>query len=191
MTWLIIAVVLLAAFGPVLWLLPSRRDRRLAALRQAAREAGLVVEIKRIPKTNPRPEERVSAGGVVREPVRDCAAYQWLLQRRLKHLPAWRLLRQEGASDGPWPDWVFEPHVRASEPHLDEVMSLMRRELGSLPAGVIGLEAGERAVLVYWLEGADSGTDDVATIASTLKVLEAQLTALDDEIEAAAADEDS
>ena len=191
MTWVIIAVVLLVAFGPVLWLVPSRKDRRLAALRQAARQEGLVVEIKRIPKTNPLPEERVSAGGQVREPVRDCAAYQWLLGSKLKHLPAWRLLLKEGSADGPWPDWVFEPHVRASEPYLKEVMALIRTVISELPEGVVGLELSERAVLVYWLEGSQSGREDVVGMASALKNLDRQLTALEEEIEAAILDEDS
>jgi len=150
-----------------------------------------VVEIKRIPKTNPRPEERVSAGGKVRDPVRDCAAYQWLLGRKLKHLPAWRLLYKEGSSDGPWPDWVFEPHVRASQPHLKESLALVRNVIGELPAGVVGLELSERAALVYWLEGSQSTSEDVVSMAATLKELDGGLTALEDEIEAAIPDEDS
>ena len=37
MTWLIIVVALFAAFGPLLWMMPSRADRRLAKMRSRAR----------------------------------------------------------------------------------------------------------------------------------------------------------
>ena len=47
MTWLLIILVLVVAFGPVLWLVPSKRDKRLAALRSRARSAGLIVEMRR------------------------------------------------------------------------------------------------------------------------------------------------
>ena len=57
MTWLLIILVLVVAFGPVLWLVPSKRDKRLSALRSRARSEGLIVEMRRIPKPNPAPED--------------------------------------------------------------------------------------------------------------------------------------
>jgi hypothetical protein len=74
MTWLIIGLILLAAFGPVLWLVPSRKDRHLSALREQARLEGLVVELRRLPKLQPSAHERVTAGGRVKKPVQECAA---------------------------------------------------------------------------------------------------------------------
>ena len=45
MAWTIVAIVLLAAVGPLLWLLPSRRQRQQAEWRTAARRHGLAVEL--------------------------------------------------------------------------------------------------------------------------------------------------
>ena len=58
MVWIIIIVVLLVAFGPVLYLLPTKKDRRLAALRQQARLVGFVVELKPVRKLNPDARDR-------------------------------------------------------------------------------------------------------------------------------------
>ena len=61
MTWLLIILVLVVAFGPVLWLVPSKRDKRLSALRSRARAEGLIVEMRRIPKPDPAPRATRSA----------------------------------------------------------------------------------------------------------------------------------
>jgi hypothetical protein len=191
LTWIIIAIVLLAAFGPVLWILPSRQDRRLTALRQAAREAGLVVELKRIPKTNPTAEERVSAGGAVREPVRNVAAYQHMLPRKIRHLPAWRLLASEGAQAGTLEGWVFDPAQRPEAGPFPRLLALLEPWLAALPAGVLGAEATARSVLVFWSEGASSSVEDVGKIAQALHELGQQLSAWDVEIERERQDPDS
>lgn len=191
MTWIIIAVVLLAAFGPVLWILPSRKDRRLTALRQAAREAGLVVELKHIPKTNPTAEERVSAGGVVREPVRDAVAYQHTLPKKLRHLPSWRLLASAGAAEGPLEGWVFDPRQRADKDPFPRLLAQLAPWLATLPVGILGVEVGARNVLVYWGEGPSSGVEDVAKLALALENLSRELSAWDAEIEQELQDADS
>lgn len=191
MTWLIIAAVLLAAFGPVLWLLPSRRDRRLAAMRQAARQAGLVVELVRIPKTNPSAEDRVSPGGVIRDPVRECASYALPLARSLKFLPSLRLLRAEGADDGPWPGWSYNPRPDMRNPRLAPTLARTEPLLEALPEDAAGLEITPRSVIVFWLESAESGADDVAGLARALVEFADRLAALDRQYEEAAADADS
>jgi len=168
MTWLIIAVVLLGAFGPVLWLVPSRRDRRLAALRSAARQQGLVVELARLPNLAPRAEERVSAGGQRRDAVIECAQYRRVLPAALRGLPSWRLRRggdPTGAAElavSQWPGrWGFE---HAGRPPLDQRM-LAERMLDAtasaaadLPEDVIAVAFEPRQLTAYWLEkpGADA-----------------------------------
>jgi hypothetical protein len=64
--WIIIIVIMLVAFGPLMWLRPSRRERRQAALRQRAYQEGMRVELRRLPKREPAPEERLSASGRAR-----------------------------------------------------------------------------------------------------------------------------
>jgi len=191
MTWLIIVIVLLAAFGPILWLLPSRRDRRLAAMRQTARQEGLVVQLVRIPKTNPSAEDRVSAGGQIRDPVRECASYALPFTTKLKLLPGFRLLRAEGADDGPRPGWIYDPRPDLRDPRLPPTLARVEPLLAALPDDAAGVELTPRSVALFWLEGADSTAADVTNLAARLKETAARLTDLDGEYVAAAADEDS
>ena len=76
MTWLIVGGLLILAFAPVLWLMPTKRDRQLVKLREQARREGLTVEVTALPKTGARAEERVGADGVARDVTRPCSVYQ-------------------------------------------------------------------------------------------------------------------
>ena len=188
MTWLIIGVILLAAFGPVLWLLPSPRDRHLSALREQARKEGLVVELRRLPKLDPAPEERVSAGGKVREPVVECMAYSHMLGRRLQALGAWRLLRFAAEPDEKIPQgWTIDPAMRVARPEVDRVRDWLQPLLLALPEDVVGLEFTGSAVAAYWLESASASVATVTELGSRLAEFGDQLQSLD----AALQDEDS
>lgn len=89
MTWLLIVLLFVAAFAPILWLLPSDRDKRLSKLRMEARRRGLVVELTRLPDPRPRPQDRVSSGGVVKRPMIKCAAYRMHVSRPLEYMEPW------------------------------------------------------------------------------------------------------
>jgi hypothetical protein len=183
-TWILIGLVLLIAFGPVLWLVPSRKDRRLAALRDRARSEGLVVDIRRLPKQDAAPEERVSAGGQVRHPVIECAAYGRLFGKKLRYLPGFRLLRgpADSAPD-PFADWQYDERPQGEgRVHLDAVLSRLRGTLERLPTDVIGFEIGSRGAFAYWLERPGSTVESVVGLAAVLGDLEAQLTALDAQV---------
>lgn len=97
MKWFVIISLLVAAFGPILWLMPKARDRRLTRLRMAARQKGISVELARLRDPNPKPQDRVSSGGVVRAPVIRCAGYRRFAERPAPHMKAWRIER--GDSD--------------------------------------------------------------------------------------------
>ena len=191
MSWMIIAVVLLVAFGPVLWLMPSRRDRRLSALRLAARQAGLGVEIAHLPKLNPSAEERVSAGGVVRDPVVECAGYSLPLRRRLELLPTWRLLRDKDGSDGPVPGWSFVPRPNMANPYWQRLWGQFEAVFECLPDDAVGLELGERAVTLFWRESPSADAAWPARLAECFRDLDQRLAVLEAEIEMEIADEDS
>ncbi len=193
MTWLLIFLVLVVAFGPILWLVPSKRDKRLAALRSRARSEGLIVEMRRIPKPDPRPEERVSAGGKARDPVIECASYGLPLARGLKYLPAWRLVRQR-AEDGPDPfaEWQYDQRPKGDgREFLDAVLPRAEVLLDSLPEDVAALEVSARMVLAYWLEKPDSTESAVPELAAQLRTFASALSSLDEEIEVARTSNDS
>jgi hypothetical protein len=193
MTWLLIVLVLVVAFGPVLWLVPSKRDKRLSALRSRARSEGLIVEMRRIPKPNPAAEERVSAGGKVRDPVIECASYGLPLSRGLKYLPGWRLVRKP-AEDGPdpFPDWQYDQRAKGEgREYLDEMLKRAEILLRALPEDVAALEVGARMVLVYWLEKPGSTESSVPDLAAEVRTFADSLSDLDRQIEAARSSNDS
>lgn len=191
LTWLIIIVVLLVAFGPVLWLVPSRKDRRLAGLRERARREGFIVELARLPDPDPTPQQRVSAGGRVRDPVIECAAYSRVMTRRLKWLPGWRVLRMAHATDGPRPGWVFETGSRPNRDHLVQMFDVTDPVFESVPSDVVGLAVADRHLTAYWLEQPGANEAAVAQLMALLEAWEARLEALDGKINTAKMDEDS
>ncbi len=181
LTWIIIVLVLLVAFGPVFWLMPSQRDRLLSALRQKARMEGLVVELRRVPKLNPEPEERVSAGGKIRKPVIDCAAYLWNMADKLRFLPDVRILR--GTNGTPMiPGWVLDPERKPRRDHLDVLLNTLANHTEKLPEDVIGIEVSERQVVCYWLESSGSGLALVTEIAARLQRLGDDLHEVDERL---------
>lgn len=178
MVWLIIGVVLLAAFGPILWLLPSRRDRRLSALRTAARQAGLTVEMVMLPRLDVAPEERVNAGGRVQTPARDIAVYRYPLPRRLRHLPAWRIFRAKNGLHA-LPGWVFAVTERPDHPRLGATMACLSTAVEMLPDEVLAMDCGSQQVGVYWREPPGSDAASVAELAGWLVRAADALVALD------------
>ena len=193
MTWLLIILVLVVAFGPVLWLVPSKRDKRLSALRSRARSEGLIVEMRRIPKPDPAPEDRVSAGGKVREPVMECASYGLPLARGLKYLPGWRLIRKapEQGPD-PFPDWQYDQRPKGDgRVYLDQVLAEAGKLLQALPDDVAALELGGRMVLAYWLEKPGSTEASVPDLAAAMRLFADSLNRLDRQIEEERSNDDS
>ena len=53
--WLVTLFAMLAILSPVMWLRPSRRDRRLGELRQQARQKGVGVKFAKPPLHSPPP----------------------------------------------------------------------------------------------------------------------------------------
>lgn len=155
MAWIVIALVLAVAIGPLLWLLPSKRDKRIGELRAAARRAGLVVETTAVPKVDAGAEERVSSGGVARAARLDCAAYRLLLPKPLLGAPCWRLLKaqQENRFVAGWTTLRPPRNVPVpSEDYWQRIGALV----DGLPGGCVGVDAGEHAIV--WL-GTEQPTD--------------------------------
>ena len=196
MTWILIAVVLLVAFGPVLWLVPSRKDKRLTALRARGRAEGLVVELRRIPKPDPEPGDRVTAGGRVKTPVLECASYGYTLKRKLRHLPGWRVVRtpesEKSAAPDPLSDWRYDKRPTGdARQYLTEMLELVIPLLEALPGDVVAFEIDPRMLLVYWLEKPGTTEDSVSAVAGLLKRLEGALAGLEEEISVAIDSDDS
>ncbi|MDH3663079.1 MAG: hypothetical protein OEU92_24160 [Alphaproteobacteria bacterium] len=202
MTWIIITLILLAAFGPVLWLVPSKRDRQLSAVRDQARREGLVVELRKVPKLNPSADERVSAGGRVKEPVVDCTAYIHTLGRRLSYLPSWRLLRGQDAHNSrgedhrqPRPGWAFDPEFKpdlaAGRVAFDASLAGLEHLFQGMPADVVAVELGVRSLTVYWLESRGAERATVTALSELMSAADDRLRAADDQFQPLPDDDDS
>ncbi|MFU8816416.1 MAG: hypothetical protein ACNA7W_13785 [Pseudomonadales bacterium] len=178
MVWIIIVVILLVAFGPLLWLMPSHRERRLAKLRQRAYSDGMRVELRRMPKQNLAPEERVSASGKPLDLTRECAAYIYPLPARLRMLPKWRVLRGDDGVPA-YPGWVFDPGGRPDHPRLREMLEVLAPVVEGLPDDVVAVEAEPQNLAAYWLEGPGATPEKVGDLGSRLAVGASQVTELD------------
>ena len=148
MAWIVVALVLAVAVGPILWLLPSKRVKRVAALRAAARRAGLVVETVALPKVDAAADERVSAGGTERQPSIDCAAYRLLLPKPLRGAPCWRLLKSHRENRF-LPGWTTLRPPRSVPPNATDYWQRIGTVLDALPGGCLGVDANEEAIA--WL----------------------------------------
>ncbi|MBV1906313.1 MAG: hypothetical protein KUG75_09575 [Pseudomonadales bacterium] len=152
MIWIVIIIVLAAAFGPISRMMPTPRERQLSALRLKARSCGLVVEIRRLVYADPKPEHRVSAGGKLRDKARDCAAYSLFMDSPDREIPAWQLLKtveEDGyVDDSPIKGWKWQ--VRAKMPQT--FWQAMKTHMASLPDDCLSLEVSAGKVTCYWQE---------------------------------------
>lgn len=135
MTWLLIGLLFLAAFGPILWLLPSERDKRLSKLRMEARRRGITVELTRLPDPRPRPQDRVSSGGVVKNPIIKCAAYRMHVTRPLDGVEPWRVESDDAGAREKLADCY-----------------------GSLPSDWLAVEVDRNGACLYWREEVSDAT---------------------------------
>ena len=173
MTWLIVGGLLLLAFAPILWLMPTKRDRQLVKLREQARREGLMVEVTALPKRGAAAQERVGADGVARDARQACCAYRLLSSRPWRGAPCWFLLRDVGGA-GPVEGWVAHPAVE-----LPRVAAGYWNVVGRLFDGLddqcVGMEVTESAASWYWLENARGreAAELVAEIAQRLRAIAA------------------
>jgi len=168
LSWIVIALVLLAAFGPILWLLPSRTDRRLAAMRARARTRGIHVEITHMPDVDADPTARVTAGGKRLEPTISCAAYHLGMHREARAAPQWKLMRRRGATD-PLDGWQWDSPRVDDAAYWQEVAAVVRE----LPADALACAADARETICWWrervaAEHAESSVDRLADLLNKL-----------------------
>lgn len=163
MVWLIVAIVLLAAFGPVLYLRPSARDKQLTRLRESARRHGLAVDIKAVPKLDAAPQERVSASGVERHPTELCASYR-LPMGTLPDAPVWAVLR-DPSSRVPASGWSYWAGRDKSETVPGEVFDALDRSVAAFQWGCVAAEGDTSGVSWYWRERIGETPPDTAVSA--------------------------
>lgn len=162
MEWFVIFLALGVAIGPMLYLMPTERDRHLSALRAQAKTLGYTVQLDRVLKLDPDDQERVTAGGGVRHPAVSCARYQLPLGVTLNQLAPLTLMRIplrltltiERLSDN-WGVLLHEPAQQkglVQWRHLPAAMAETIAVLQQLPDDVLGVHFDKRFVAAFWME---------------------------------------
>lgn len=176
MDWLLIFVVLAVGFGPVFWFWPSKKERRLSLLREAARKEGLMVQTASLKKLHPSALELVSAGGVSLQPLVECVTYSGYASSALK------MRRQRLRRSAPYRGeaseeviWINDPEIQHSEEHFD-LLSLLDNLLSRFPNDILAIELDMNIISLYWLEGPGSTGDTVAELACLLREIDSRLT---------------
>ncbi|NKI17208.1 hypothetical protein HCU74_07205 [Spongiibacter sp. KMU-166] len=146
MFWLIVIGVLAFMLAPILWIIPSPRQKRQIALRDVARKQGILVQIGSLPQSR---RQRVRKEGQI-----PGLAYCLMLPKGAR-LARWRLwFNGEGEHDdvaGP-PDSVRQKIAALGD---------------AWPEDVILIEASEQMLKVYWREK----NADVATVEALVSAM--------------------
>ena len=179
MNWLIIILILVVAIGPVLYLLPNAREKRLIVLREQARHAGLAVQITSVPKLDPAAHERVSAGAKTLQPKQLCTAYKMPVGIKVAGVEALLLLKKPQVPtilvNEVMPGWVLHNESSLSfwrtYAATDADTQRLQNALSKLPDDALALAIDAQFVSVFWLEKAAAESNGVDEIAEILKGL--------------------
>ena len=169
MSWIIIIGVFILAAGPLFYLMPTAKDKRLTALRMHARQLGFTLQLDALLKLDPSADERVTAGGQARSTQTECMRYQLPLGRTLNHLPPITLQRLPAAPTVPtvtviegWGLAAGAANAPGASDSLAKntatwqqqglLLESIRVALLELPDDVLGFSIDGRCVGVFWLE---------------------------------------
>ncbi|MEM5527739.1 hypothetical protein WN093_02795 [Gammaproteobacteria bacterium AS21] len=155
MEYLIIGFVVLSIMGSVMWVMPTKRDRMLAALRMQAKQQGFQVQLTRL--TYPREH------GEVEPRVVSSVAYR-LLRGKIgaqQHTDwkSWRIVRCESnSSEGLCAGWGWGLGERTmTTVQLDKINSILQ----AMPNDVVGVESTPIHVSVFWAEKNEQELDSI------------------------------
>ncbi len=149
MVWIIVGVILIAAFGPIFYLRPSPRDKQVANARDAARRAGLIVEMGRLEKLNASAPEKVSAGGKARDASYEVATYRRRLPRTKIDPPVWKMIYapdEKRLVGDRVPTYRMQNVPKNVPEHATDYWRQIADLATSAPAGTRGMEAHVEAV---------------------------------------------
>ncbi len=146
MNYFIIAFVVLSLVGSVMWVMPTQRDKFLAALRMEARRLGFQVQLLKL--TYPREKGELEPRKV------STVAYRFLRGKinQPAHLQwqSWRVVKCEtNACEGLHAGWGWGVGERElPKEKLDQLNSI----LANLSASVIALESTPVHASAFWDE---------------------------------------
>ena len=148
LVYVIIGLVLLVVIMPLIAVLPSARQKEQMKMRDAARAAGVSVELTSIDDPNPNQDKYITQTGRAMQPVLKVVAYRLQRKpagdwRRTTAIP-WCLKKN---SDGGW-QWSHERNPAMS----DELYYWLLGAVEDLPEDVEQVEESGDNLAVYWHE---------------------------------------
>lgn len=157
-TWIPVIIILFAValiVGPVMWMKPNARDKRLADLRGRAAAAGKTVQMQTLPASRGK-----GTAAVYFTP--------WEDKRRLQL--GWILELQRGEHemhfDGRW-DW------RNGRAAPEAAWGVLREMLEKLPRGACGVVASPVGLGIQWMES--GGDAEYTALVSALDTYRASI----------------
>ena len=162
MNFLIIGFVIISLVGSVMWVMPTKRDHFLAALRMEAKRLGFQVQLIKL--TYPREK------GEMEPRVLSTVVYRLLrgkIDQQLHHnWKSWRIAKCEtNACEGLLSGWGWSIGERTL---TLEQLTVINQLLAVVPDGVLALESTPVHVSAFWNERNDK---DLLLIEQQLKAL--------------------
>ena len=173
MSWIIIIGVFILAAGPLFYLMPTAKDKRLTALRSNALQMGFTIQLDSLLKLDPSADERVTAGAQARSTKIECLRYQLPIGQTLNHIPpltlqripsqptiqvtelmnGWGLPEETSKrADSGARSAVSNATSTAAWQRQGQLLETMRALLLEMPEDVLGIAIDGRCVGVFWLE---------------------------------------
>ena len=163
--WAVIPLILMIVAAPIFYVLPTSRDKYLAALRLKAKNSGCLVKMVSLDKLDVVKSELVSSSGRVVQPKYQLMSYTRLIKSKVDfHQPFLfrrisdrtpqsisRLSRDWGlVMETTQINRTAEPDDRASflDKYANELMSIFQ----TLPLDVHGLSIDSKRLIIFWNE---------------------------------------
>lgn len=155
MVYVFIAVVILLIIGPIIAVLPSRRQKEQMALRKRAMAEGISIEFTRIDDPDPDPEKYRSNTGKPLERVMSVVAYRSIRPtreewRRIPRIDWCAVRRADSAAPDLPAGWAWENELPARM--SNELIAFIANELQKLPNDVVRVDEVRNVISVYWQE---------------------------------------
>lgn len=156
MEWLMIALVLLIAFGGIAYVLPSKFQRRVGQMRLDARKQGLFTSSATIPILDAAAEDRVTSGGKVRKHERLCVVYDLGFEGSPAKPPLWQLIRYQ-KSQVPIPGWLLRDNQLDGAQLSDAgYWTDVAKAIADMPSGCLSIASKPNGVAWIGTESKDA-----------------------------------
>ena len=144
MFWLIIILIMAALIGPVVYLMPTKRERRQSKARLLARKVGMRVSVETLPDFSVEREEFVSPSGIVRSPTVESTVYRLRLDKPDERASTWIIYKSKNVVVGyvpsPLTGGVWEGLGEDTLPIMDNYWERLEKAMMELPEKCLALE---------------------------------------------------